>query len=152
LLSSFPIVGRLFPRRHAAAILRSLAMCVEAGQPMERGLHTLAKHYPVASVKRRLHRAWNNVHNGADWREALRRHSLISQADEDVLSASSAVGNVAWAMNDLADAVDRRLSLRMAMLTQAVWPLVIIALAGLVLFLAVGFFTPLVMLIGRLSG
>lgn len=146
------IVARLFPRRHAAAILRSLAMCVEAGQPMERGLRTLASHYPIASVRRRLNLAWKNVHHGVDWREALRRHALISQADQEVLSAASAVGNLGWAMNDLADAVDRRLSLRVAMLSQAVWPLVIVAIASLVLFLAVGFFAPLVTLIGRLSG
>ncbi|WP_165073653.1 type II secretion system F family protein [Paludisphaera rhizosphaerae] len=147
-----PILGRLFPRRHSATILRSLSMCAESGQPIEKGLHTLAARYPVSWVRRRLARAEQNALHGMDWREALRREKLINTTDHEVLATSSAVGNLPWAMNDLADAIDRRQRLKIAMLSQAFWPIVIVAIAALVLFLAVGFFTPLVTLIARLSG
>lgn len=147
-----PILGRLFPRRHSATILRSLSMCAEAGQPIEKGLHTMAARYPAGWVRRRLARAERNALHGMDWREALRRERLINSTDHEVLATSAAVGNLPWAMNDLADAIDRRQRLKIAMLSQAFWPIVIMAVAALVLFLAVGFFTPLVTLIARLSG
>ncbi|AMV39813.1 type II secretion system F family protein [Planctomyces sp. SH-PL62] len=147
-----PLIGRLFRRRHAALILRSLAMTAEADRPIEKGLKILASRYPTGWVRRRLASVEQEVARGGDWRDTLLRHGLIRPADREVLTSAAAVGNLPWAMTDLADAIDRRAGLRLALLTQALWPLVILSIGALVLFLAIGFFTPLVELIGRLSG
>ncbi|MDG3004020.1 type II secretion system F family protein [Paludisphaera mucosa] len=148
----FPLIGRLFRRRHAALILRSLAMTAESKRPIEDGLHTLASRYPTRWVRRRIAAAEDEVRRGVDWREALARQGLIRATDHEVLNTAAAVGNLPWAMNDLADAADRRTALRMSLLAQAIWPFVILSLGALVMFLAVGFFAPLVELIGRLAG
>lgn len=148
----FPVLGRLFRRRHTALILRSLAMAAETGRPIERGLLNLASRYPTGWVRRRLTSVENEVRRGVDWRDALARQNLIRPADYEVLAAASAVGNLPWAMNDLAEAAERRMRLRLALLARAIWPLAIIAFGSLMLFMAVGFFLPLIVLIGRLSG
>ncbi|WP_165251447.1 type II secretion system F family protein [Paludisphaera soli] len=147
-----PLIGRLFPRRHAAMILRSLAITAEANRPIEAGLKTLARYYPVRWVRNRLATVAVEVTRGGDWRDALLRSGLVRPIDHEVLTSATAVGNLPWAMNDLADAIDRRRNLRLALLTQALWPIVILSVGALVLFLAIGFFTPLIELIGRLSG
>jgi type II secretory pathway component PulF len=138
-------------RRHAALILRALAMTAEANRPMESGLHTLAIRYPSGRIRRLLAAAEDDVRRGVDWREALDRRGLIRATDREALTAAQAVGNLPWAMNDLADAALRRANLRRALLAQALWPLIIGALGAVVLVLAVAFFLPLVELIGRLS-
>lgn len=139
-------------RRHAATILRALAMTAEANRPVEAGLHTLAVRYPARGIRNRLAAAEDDVRRGRDWRESLYRRGLIRAIDFEVLVAAQAVGNLPWAMNDLADAAERRMNLRRTLLAQALWPLAIGSLGLLILFLAVAFFLPLIELIGRLSG
>ena len=146
-----PLIGRLFRRRHAALILRCLATAAAGGRPIEKALQTLADRYPTRWVRKRLLAVEREVDRGEDWREALLRRRLIRPTDHEVLTSASGVGNLAWAMGDLADAIDRRRRLRGELLTQALWPIVVLAIGVLVLFLAVGFFSPLVELIGRLS-
>jgi type II secretory pathway component PulF len=146
-----PLIGRLFRRRHASLVLRCLATAAEGGRPIEKALKTLADRYPTRWVRRRLLAVEREVDRGEDWREALLRRGLIRPADHEVLTSASGVGNLAWAMGDLADAIDRRRRLRFDLLTQVLWPIVVLAVGGLVLFLAIGFFSPLVELIGRLS-
>jgi type II secretory pathway component PulF len=138
-------------RQHSALILRALAMTAEANRPIEAGLHTLALRYPTAWVRRRVAAAEADVTRGVDWREALHRHGLIRPSELEALRTAQAVGNLPWAMNDLADAALRRANLRRTMLAQALWPLIVGTLGVVVLVLAVAFFLPLIELIGRLS-
>ena len=66
-----PFFDRLLKRRHAALILRSLSLFVEAGKPIEEGLSTLASHYPTWWVRRKLIKADGEVRHGADWIDSL---------------------------------------------------------------------------------
>ena len=138
-------------RKHAATILRALAMVAGANRPIEAGLRTLAARHPSIRIRRRLASAADDVRRGIDWREALSRRGLIRPAELDVLVAAGTMGNLAWAMTDLADAIDRRASLRRTLITQALWPAAIGAIGLLVMFLAIAFFLPLIKLIGSLS-
>ncbi len=137
--------------RRAALILRALAMTAGANRPIEAGLRTLAIRYPSWRGRRRLAEAEDDVKRGVDWRDALRRRGLIQPAQAEALTTAQAVGNLPWAMNDLADAALRRANLRRALLAQTLWPVVVGALGAIVLLLAVAFFLPLVELIRRLS-
>lgn len=139
-------------RRHAGAILRALAMTAEANRPMEAGMHTLAVRYPSERIRRRIAAAEEDVKRGADWREALYRRGLIRPVEFEVLATAQAVGNLPWAMNDLADSAERRANLQRALIAQALWPLMVGSIGMVVLILAVAFFLPLIDLIGRLSG
>jgi type II secretory pathway component PulF len=147
-----PFFDRVLKRRHTALILRALAVTVDGGRTIEGGLNTLAKHYPTRWVRRKLIKAARETHEGVDWREALLVRGLIRRTDFDVLSSASAVGNLSWAMNELAESAERRLGVHILALVQTLFPLVVIAIGALVLTVAVGFFAPLVELIGRLSG
>ena len=62
------------------------------------------------------------------------------------------VGNLAWAMRELAETGERRLAYRFQAVIQTLFPLVVVGLGLVVFFLAVAFFAPLVELIRRLAG
>lgn len=146
-----PVVGRLFRRRHASLILRALTPFVEANQPIERGMDMIADHYPTRWVRRKLTKAALRVHQGADWRAALGEAGLIREADRDALSAATVVGNLGWAMNDLAEAAERRRRVRIEAWAQTLFPVGVVTMGLVVLFVGAGFFMPLVDLIRRLS-
>ena len=148
---SVPIVDRLLGRRHTALVLRSLSLFVEGGKPIALGLSVLAQHYPTFWFRRRLRGADKYVRGGVDWIEALRRHGVIRSADAAVLASAESVGNLAWALEELAETAERRLATRIQFVIQTSFPLVVIFLGVLVFILATAYFLPLVNLIQNLT-
>jgi protein transport protein HofC len=146
-----PLFDRLFRRRHTALVLRSLALVAEGGRPITLGISTLANHYPTEWVRRRLIRAESDVQDGADWVESLERYGLIRSAEGDVLKSATSVGNLGWALRELAETTERRLATRFQMIVQALFPLAVLALGLLVFIMAMAYFMPLVQLIMGLT-
>lgn len=146
-----PLMGRLARRLHAARVLESLAMAVERNQPLFKTVATLARCYPKPSIRRRLQVVLVDVTSGADVAESLRSQGLISRADMAVLHAAQRVGNLAWAMREIADSNRRRLAYRVQAWLQILFPAAILSFGLMVLFLVAGYFLPLVSLIQKLS-
>ena len=146
-----PLIDRLFARRHTALVLRALSIPIEANRPIGLALEILAQQYPAHWVRRRLARVSKQVDRGADWIDALWRAHVIRRPDAEVLASAASVGNLAWACRELADTAERRQSLRLQLLVQAIFPLAIIAIGVAVATLCLGYFLPLVNLIQRLS-
>ena len=114
-------------------------------------MSTLANHYPTAWVRRRLRLVWSEVQAGADWIESLRRYRLIRASDAVVLSSAAAVGNLAWALHELAETAERRLATRVQAVIQTLFPVLVMFLGALVFLIGVAYFAPLVVLISRLA-
>jgi protein transport protein HofC len=146
-----PLFDRLMRRRHTALVLRSLSLIVDGSKPLSLGLATLADHYPTAWVRRRLIQADSEVRQGADWIEALWRHGLVRASDAEVLATATTVGNLAWALAELAETSERRFTTRFQAFVQTAFPLVVLTLGSLVFIIATGFFLPLIQLIERLT-
>jgi type II secretory pathway component PulF len=146
-----PVFDRLLGRRHTALVLRSLSLFVAGGKPIALGLSVLAAHYPAFWFRRRLRGADKYVRGGVDWIEALRRHRVIRAADAAVLASAESVGNLAWALEELAETAERRLATRVQLLIQTSFPLVVVILGILVFILATAYFLPLVSIIQKLA-
>jgi protein transport protein HofC len=147
-----PLIDRLFVRRHTALVLRCLGWVVEAGRPLPWGIELLSRWYPTRWVRGRLERAAVDVAHGDTWTTALARQGLLRAADVALLESAQRVGNLPWAMRETADGGERRLAYRLQIVVDTLFPLVVVALGMLVGLIAVSFFTPLVVLIGRLAG
>jgi type II secretory pathway component PulF len=148
---SVPFFDRLLGRRHTALVLRSLSLMVEAGKPVSVALQILKSHYPAYWIRRRLAHAEFDVRQGVEWIQALWRQRLIGHADADVLAAAEAVGNLAWALSELATALERRMTIRFQIAIQALFPLVVLMLGMVVFILVAAYFLPLVDIIKSLS-
>jgi len=148
---SVPYFDHLLRRRHTALVLRSLALAVEGNKPVLLGVSTLARHYPTFWMRRRLIGVEADVRQGVDWIQALWRHGLIRPADAEVLQSAAAVGNLGWALSELAETTERRLAIRFQAVVQTLFPLVVVMLGMVVFILAVAYFLPLVQLIQRVT-
>ena len=91
------------------------------------------------------------MRQGADWIESLWRHRLIRATDAEVLASAAAVGNLGWALLELAETAERRLATRFQMVIQTLFPLVVVMLGMAVFVLAMAYFVPLVQLITELT-
>ena len=147
-----PGMGWLVRRRDTARVLDALALAVQRNQPLPEALAALARYYPRAAIRRRLSGALAGVQAGADWAQSLHRRGLIGEADRAVLQAAQRVGNLGWALAELADSNRRRLLYRLQALVQVLFPIAVVSFGLVVFFVVAGYFLPLVRLIGKLSG
>ena len=147
----FPLIWPLFRRYDGAIVMRGLALSLRRGLPMPEALKLVEESYPLPVVGRRLKWARQRVENGQDWRQALLSVSLISQADAAVLAAAERVGNLDWALEEMASSSLRRQAHRVQIGLQILFPVLLLSV-GLVVFIIVcGLFMPLISLIQGLS-
>jgi type II secretory pathway component PulF len=146
-----PVFDRLLGRRHTALVLRALSLIVEGGKPIAEGLSVLAGHYPTYWIHRRLRWVETDVRQGVDWIQALLRNRLIRAADAEVLVSAAKVGNLSWALTELASSAERRLATQCQILIQTLFPLVVVMLGMVVFVMAVAYFMPLIQIIQGLT-
>lgn len=147
-----PILRRLTRRRHTALILRSLAMVAERQQPMPEGIASITLRYPANWVWRLLHQVQAEVAAGRPWSESLAAQGLISLADQAVLEAAQRVGNLAWALREMAASNVRRLHYRLNLAVQLLFPAAVLAFGLAEAIFVFGCFMPLIVLIQSLTG
>lgn len=147
----FPLVNWLTRRIDTAVILEALALAADRNASFTAKIATLARWYPRRTVRRRLEAVLRDAEAGADWCESLERNGLIRQAELAVLEAAQRVGNLPWALREMAESSRRRLTYRLYALIQVLFPLAILALGLLVLAYVVGYFMPIIALIERMT-
>ena len=150
-LQGVPIVGRLFRLRHKSLILRTLALVVDAGRPLDRVFDEMTKSYPSRRLRKKIKKATDLIQSGVSWTDALGFVRLISANDGDVLDAAARAGNLPWALRALAETGERRFAYRLQIGSHLLFLFAMIFMGLLVLFNVVALFTPLVTLIERLS-
>jgi type II secretory pathway component PulF len=146
-----PGVNWITRRLDSATILDALALAAERNVPFQGKIATLARSYPRRPVRRKLEETLRDVDAGADWCETLARRGLIRRAEWAVFQAAERAGNLAWALREMADGARRRLAYRLYALLQVLFPAAILAVGLLVMFYVVGYFMPMVSLIGKLT-
>jgi len=151
-LGDVPLADSLFRRRHSALIMRALALTTEGGKPIEDGVKSLTRDYPSGWVKRRLSMVLADTRQGGDWVESLHHHSLIRGADASVLDSARRVGNLDWALREMAESNERRIGYRLQFWLQMLFPLLVLSLGAVVFVIVVAYFSPLVRLIEVLAG
>lgn len=134
-------------RLDTAAVLEALSLAAEYRRPLPEALASLARSYPKWSIRRRLRGVSRDLDGGADWCRSLLARGLLKQADLAVLQAAQRVGNLPWALREMAESNRRRLAYRMQALVQLAFPPLILALGAMVAFIVVGLFIPIVALI-----
>jgi protein transport protein HofC len=151
LSGGLPVLNWVMRSRHTAAVLRSLAVTVDAGKSLGSGLELLARCYPVWGTTRKLRRAVARIEAGEAWTAALRGVGLIGGNDAILLESAQRAGNLAWALRTLADGRERRLGYRLQLVSQAIPPLLIVLAGALVGITAVGYFVPLLTILQGLA-
>ncbi len=91
------------------------------------------------------------VKAGESWALSLARNGRLGEADLAVLLSAQRLGNLPWAMREMADSNRRRLVYRAQILLQFLFPMVILIYAALVLWFVTAYFLPLVKLIQVLT-
>jgi type II secretory pathway component PulF len=145
------VTDRLFRGRRIADVLRIVALATEYREPLAGVLNRVAMVYPSTLIRRQVHQAASEVAEGIEWPVALRNAKLINEAELGLVNTAEKVGNLPWALREIATRREKQLVYRFANRLQVLYPLIILLLGLFVGFYAISLFVPLVKLIGGLS-
>jgi type II secretory pathway component PulF len=146
-----PLLWRLTKRYDGALVMRGLALAIRRGMPMPEAMRMIAQSYPLLIVSMQLEGAANEVAAGAEWTDSLRRTGLITQSDAAVLTAAQRVGNLDWALEEMAASALRRQVHRVQVILQILFPVAILTVGVFVFVFVCGLFLPLITLIQGLT-
>ena len=124
-----------------------LATAVRQKRPISDFVRLLAGYFPQPKMQSRLDWAAKKIDAGAHWCDSLQRASVIRRSESGVFKAAERVGNLAWALDEMADSRGRRAAYRMRSWLSVAFPCVVIALGCGVLFIACGVLLPLMNMI-----
>lgn len=145
-----PGMGRFTRPLDSAEILDTLALAAGQQRPLPQCLVAMAHSYPKNRIRQRLSQAAIDTLSGHDWCDCLRKHGLIRQPELAILQAAQRVGNLPWALTEMADSMRRRLAYRVQATAQMLFPSTVVLMGLMVLFVVVALFLPLVTLIQKL--
>ena len=146
-----PLLRRFALPLEGATVLRWLADSVDGQRPLGAAVGSLARKHPKLYMRRRLHAASRRISDGADWCDSLAATGLVPQAEAGVLKAAQRVGNLPWALDDMADRLSRRFTARLTGLLSIGFPLIVLVFAAVVFLVVAGLFIPLATLVFHLA-
>ena len=147
---NLPLLSRLALPMDRSAVLRALSWSVRGERALPATIESLAQTFPRGATRHRLRSAARRIAAGQHWCDALRRVRLMQAMDVAVVKAAERTGNVAWALEEMADSNLRRCLFRLRSVLHLVFPAAIIAIGGAVFVLGFGVFAPLITILEKL--
>jgi type II secretory pathway component PulF len=147
----FPVVGRFYRGYVSGRTLQALAFLLQVGQPAPEALGVLAESGAfVGRARRRLEAIRRRVEQGESLPDSLRWGKVLPRPMVPLLRTAERVGNLPWALAELADVMGQRAVRRLQRLGMVLFPVPIIGVGVLVGVIALGLFMPLVTIINGL--
>lgn len=146
-----PLLSRMTCRQATAEVLRRLSYVIEEGRPVAGAILTMAKYHGQKQVGMALASVYMDHEHGVSCWESLGKSGLLQDREVKLLSSSEAAGNIAWALRRTADRINDTVDYRCRVIVEYAGPALLLCVGVLVGCFAIGFFLPLVQLVGGLS-
>jgi type II secretory pathway component PulF len=147
-----PLTSRLLPRLKSPHLLRCLSIAVEGGRPLQEALQSLADRHPDIAFRRRMAEISSEVVRGDNCWLVLRAARILRRGEPVLLEAAQRVGNLTWALREMADRIERRAEYRYQLLVEFIEPVLFLLLGTVIGTFCLSLFQPLVELLNGLSG
>jgi type II secretory pathway component PulF len=132
-------------------VMRWLAVAVRQNRPLADMMRLMAGYLTRRGLRRKMEWAAKRIEQGAVWTDCLRRAGLIRKAEAAVFESAERAGNLAWALDEMADSSVRRSAYRLRAAINVAFPAALVIAGGLVLFVAAAMLGPLFDLIAGLG-
>ncbi|MDY7572930.1 type II secretion system F family protein [Actimicrobium sp. CCI2.3] len=138
-----PLIGTITRKSALARFARSFAMSSQSGVPIVAGLKVVAHTVDNTYIARRVEKMRESVERGESIYRAAAAASVFTPIVLQMISVGEETGELDKLMNEIADMYEREVSYELKTLSAKIEPILIVALGGLVLILALGIFLPI---------
>lgn len=140
---NLPVVGRLLRNAALGRFSRSLALTLKSGLPVTQAVSMVAQAVGNAHITDRMERVRTGVERG----ESLLRSCASTEVFTPMVLQMIAVGEESGSLDEMldhcADFYEQDVDYDLQRLSSAIEPILILALGGIVLVLALGIFLPI---------
>jgi MSHA biogenesis protein MshG len=138
-----PVVGGIINRALLARFARSFAMASKSGVPLIQGLTVVARAVDNDFVAEKILSMRNGIERGDSLTRTAIATGMFTPLVLQMLSVGEETGAVDEMLDEVADFYEREVDYDLKNLSQAIEPILIIAVGILVLILALGVFLPM---------
>jgi MSHA biogenesis protein MshG len=138
-----PVLGPVVQKATLARVCRSFAVALEAGVPIVQALNIISRATGNEYMTERLLALRNGIEHGESLSHAAQTGVLFTPLVLQMIAVGEETGALNEMLTEVADFYEREVDYDLENLSAALEPLLIVAVGGIVLILALGVFLPL---------
>lgn len=138
-----PIIGSVFERVYLSRFCHSFAIVSRAGVPLNNGLAIVSRAIGNEFMAQRVMGMRTGVERGENVTQTARAANMFSPIVLQMMAVGEETGNMDELLDQAASFYEEEVAYELKNLTDAIEPILITAIAGLVLVMALGVFLPL---------
>jgi MSHA biogenesis protein MshG len=146
-----PVMGELLHQAVLSRVMRSLSIALEAGVPMIQALTLLSRSAGNEYLCERLLHIRNAVERGDSLSRAATTAGIFPPLVLQMVSVGEETGELTPLLGEVSGFYQREVDYRLRNLTAMIEPLLIVAVGGIVLILALGVFLPMWNMIAKVG-
>lgn len=139
----FPIVGPIFYRVILGRFARTFSIVLKAGVPIEQGLSIVANAVGNKYIGQKVAGMRQGIERGESFTQTAHQTEMFSPLVMQMLAVGEETGRVDQMLEEAAGFYEQEVEYDLKNLTSAIEPILIVAIGGMVLVLALGVFLPL---------
>ena len=147
-----PVIGSVIERSLLARFSRSFAMMLSAGVPLNNGLYLVAFAVDNNYLKEKILLMRTGIESGETLLKTASGAGLFTPLVLQMIAVGEETGQIDELLNESADFYEREVDYELKNMTAKIEPILISIVAGMVLILALGIFTPMWDMMGAMKG
>jgi MSHA biogenesis protein MshG len=149
---NLPVVGSIFERTLLGRFARSFSMMLISGVPLTSALNLVAGAVNNAFMAERILGMRKNIEKGESLSRVASSSKMFTPLVLQMISVGEETGRVDELLAEVAEFYEREVDYDLKSLTSKIEPILICVVAGMVLILALGIFTPMWDMMGAIKG
>jgi MSHA biogenesis protein MshG len=138
-----PLAGPVLEQIALARFTRSFAMILKAGVPIVHGMSVVAGAVGNAWFSRRILKMQDGVSRGESLSRTATTSGMFTPLILQMIAVGEESGTIDELMAEVADFYDQEVEYNIKRISEAIEPILIVVIAGMVLVLALGVFLPI---------
>ncbi|WP_299072282.1 type II secretion system F family protein [uncultured Paraglaciecola sp.] len=147
-----PVVGSIFERTLLGRFARSFSIMLVSGVPLTSALNLVAEAVNNAYMADRILGMRKNIEKGESLSRVASSSQLFTPLVLQMINVGEETGRVDELLAEVAEFYEREVDYDLKSLTSKIEPILICIVAGMVLILALGIFTPMWDMMGAIKG
>jgi len=152
ILLMIPVMGQIAEKSTVARTMRTLGTLVQSGVPILESLNIVKETAGNAVFERAFARIYDSIREGETIAQPLREARIVDDIVVNMIDVGEETGDLDTMLNKIADNYDEEVEALVESLVSLLEPMMIVVLGGIIGFIVIALFLPLITLITKLSG
>jgi type IV pilus assembly protein PilC len=147
-----PVMGMIVEKSTVARTMRTLGTLVQSGVPILESLNIVRDTAGNAVFERAFTRIYESIREGETIAQPLKEARIVDDIVVNMIDVGEETGDLDTMLNKIADNYDEEVETAVESLVSLLEPIMIVVLGGIIGFIVIALFLPLITLISKLSG